>query len=231
MYKVVIVEDDYMISMLNRSFTERDKRFQVLCEFSSAKKALPYVLSNPVDLIILDVYMPLMNGAEFLRELRMLGSKVDVIVVTAAHEIDMLNELLKMGITDYLIKPFAAQRFQQALDGFCQQRATLEGKDRICQSDVDKLMYTSPVRPVVPKGLQEKTLEKIRSELSQEEQTCELIAGKTGLSVVTARRYLNFLLEEACDVKSRIKYDTGGRPSVVYWAVESEEPRQAPAKE
>lgn len=216
MYKVVIVEDDYMISMLNRSFTERDKRFQVLGEFSSGKKALPYVMSHSVDLIILDIYMPHMNGDEFLKELRTLGSKVDVIVVTAAHEIDMLNELLKMGVVDYLIKPFSAQRFQQALDGFCQQRAALEGKERVSQSDIDKLLHTSPLRSVVPKGLQEKTLEKIRSELSDEEQTCELIAGKTGLSVVTARRYLNFLLE-SCDVKSRIKYDTGGRPSVVYW--------------
>lgn len=222
MFKVVIVEDDYMISMLNRSFTERDKRFQVLGEFSSGKKALPYVMSHSVDLIILDIYMPQMNGAEFLRELRTLGSKVDVIVVTAAHEIEMVNELLKMGIVDYLIKPFSAQRFQQALDGFCLQRATLKGKERVCQSDIDKLLHTSPLRPLVPKGLQEKTLEKIRGELSDEEQTCELIAGKTGLSVVTARRYLTFLLED-CDVKSRIKYDTGGRPSVVYWVQGNEE--------
>jgi len=219
MFKVVVIEDDYMISMLNRSFTERDKRFQVLREFSSGRVALPWVLSHPVDLIILDVYMPLMNGAEFLKELRAAGSQVDVIVVTAAHETQMLNELLKMGIVDYLIKPFLAQRFQQALDGYCQQRAALEGKERVCQSDVDKLLHTSPLKQAVPKGLQEKTLEKICSELSKEEQTCELIAGKTGLSVVTARRYLNFMLESK-EVVSRIKYDTGGRPSVVYWNVE-----------
>lgn len=222
MFKVVIVEDDYMISMLNRSFAERDKRFEVLCEFSSGRKALPYVLSHPVDLIILDVYMPLMTGAEFLRELRAHGSRVDVIVVTAAHETNMLSELLKMGIVDYLIKPFSAQRFQQALEGFCRQRAALEGKERVNQSDVDQLMHAPPLHQTVPKGLQEKTLEKIRSELSDCEQTCELIAGKTGLSIVTARRYLNFLME-AGQLASRIKYDTGGRPSVVYWRQEQKD--------
>lgn len=216
MFKVIIVEDDYMISMLNRGFTERDKRFQVLHEFNSGRKALNWVLSHTVDLIILDVYMPLMNGAEFLRELRAAGSRVDVIVVTAAHETDMLSELLKMGIVDYIIKPFTAQRYQQALDGFCQQRAALEGKERICQSDVDKLLYQMPVRHAVPKGLQEKTMDKIQHQLSCEAQTCELIAGKAGLSVVTSRRYLNFMLETG-EAQSRINYDTGGRPSVVYW--------------
>lgn len=216
MYKVAIVEDDYMVSMLNRSFTEKDKRFQVAKELSSGKKALSWLLSNPVDLVLLDVYMPGFNGVELLKELRNRGSKLDIIIVTAAHETQTLNELLKMGIVDYLVKPFTGQRFQQALDGFCQQRAALDGKERVCQSDVDKLLHTSPLKQDIPKGLQEKTLEKIRSELSKDEQTCELIAGKTGLSVVTARRYLNFMLESK-EVASRIKYDTGGRPSVVYW--------------
>jgi len=217
MFKVVIVEDDYMVSMLNRSFTERDKRFQVVKEFSSGKKALSWVLSHPVDLVIMDVYMPLLSGAELLRELRASGSKVDAIVVTAAHETKMLNDLLKLGIIDYLIKPFSAQRFQQALDLFCQQRAALEGKDRVNQSDVDKLLYQAHSKTAIPKGLQEKTLDKVRSELSQtSEQTCEEIAVKTGLSVVTARRYLTFMLESG-QAQSRINYDTGGRPCVVYW--------------
>lgn len=218
MFKVAIVEDDYMISMLNRSFTEKDKRFQVVKEFSSGRKALAWILTHPIDLVILDVYMPLLNGAELLRELRIRGSKVDVIVVTAAHETNTLSELLKMGIVDYLVKPFTAQRFQQALDGFCQQRAALEGKERVNQSDIDKLLFVSP-KQCIPKGLQEKTLDKIRSEIFQTEgQTCEAIAVKTGLSVVTARRYLNFMLESG-EAESRINYDTGGRPCVVYWRV------------
>ncbi len=215
MFKTIIVEDDYMISMLNRSFTERDKRFSVLQEFSSGRQALSFLRQTAVDLIILDVYMPLMTGAEFLRELRATGSQVDVIVVTAAHETQMLADLLKMGIVDYIIKPFTAERFQQALDVFCRQREALESKEHICQGDVDKLIYLSPFHKAIPKGLQEKTLEKVRSELSDQEQTCEAVACKTGLSVVTARRYLNFMLEHAM-AESRINYDTGGRPSVVY---------------
>lgn len=217
MYKVAIVEDDYMISMLNRNVVEKDSRFQVVKEFSSGKKALSWLSVNPVDLIILDVYMPRLTGPELLRELRMQGSQVDVIVVTAAHDTKTLSELLKLGIVDYLVKPFTPQRFQQALDHFFQQRVTLQGQQQVKQQDIDKIFVPRISKESIPKGLQEKTLEKIRKELTDtEEQTCEHIALKAGLSVVTARRYLNFMLETG-EAESRINYDTGGRPSVVYW--------------
>ncbi len=215
MYRVVIVEDEYMIAMLNRSFTERDKRFSVVGEFAEGKKALSYLCNNPVDLLILDVYMPRMTGLELLSALRQAGLHIQVIMVTAAHERETLAECMQQGVVDYLIKPFSPARFQQALDTFCQKQEALQGTGQVNQAEVDKLLYTPPVRPSVPKGLQARTLEHIRAHLSQEEQTCETLAGKVGLSVVTVRRYLQFLLQQE-EIQSRMNYDTGGRPSMVY---------------
>ena len=218
MYKVVIVEDDYMVAMLNRSFVEKDKRFQVVAEFQNGKKALAWLRSNVADLIILDVYMPGMSGVELLEGLRRENVEVDAVMVTAAHEVETFTQLLKMGVVDYLVKPFTVKRFQQALDTFCQQRQALKGQGKVSQADIDRLLYATPAREEIPKGVQEKTLEKIRQHiLASEERTCECIASSAGLSVVTARRYLNFLLE-CHEAESRIKYDTGGRPCVVYWS-------------
>lgn len=215
MYRVVIVEDDYMISALNRSYAEKDGRFEVVKAFSSGKAALKYLATQTADLLILDVYMPQMTGTELLRQLRAGGSTIDVIVVSAAQEADTLAELLGLGVIDYLVKPFGALRFAQALERFCQKRQALQGQEQIRQTDIDRLLNLSHGSPF-PKGLQEKTLEKIRAALhSHEEQSCETIAADAGLSVVTARRYLNFLLENY-QAQSRIKYDTGGRPCVVY---------------
>lgn len=62
MYRTVIVEDDPVITLLNRRYIEKDERFCVVQTFSAAHPALFWLRSNPVDLIILDVYMPQMNG-------------------------------------------------------------------------------------------------------------------------------------------------------------------------
>ena len=224
MFKVAIVEDDQMVSMLNRSFTCRDKRFQVVKEFSSGKTALPWLLDNPIDLVIMDVYMPALTGPELLWHLRGAGSGVDVIVVTAAHDTQTLEDLLKMGVTDYLVKPFTAQRFQQALDTFCQKRLTLKGQERVNQAEIDWILSgLATAKTLLPKGLQEKTMERIRNELHElEEGTCEEISVRAGLSMVTTRRYLNYLLENR-EAESRTRYDTGGRPCAVYRMEGSEE--------
>ena len=73
---------------------------------------------RPVELLILDVYMPRMSGLELLRELRAEEITLDVVMVTAANDSRTVDALLKLGVADYLVKPFTARRFQQALDTF-----------------------------------------------------------------------------------------------------------------
>ena len=70
MYRVVIVEDDPMVSLLNRTFVERDARFQVVQSFQDGRAALAWLEQNPADLAVLDVYMPLFTGLELLHALR-----------------------------------------------------------------------------------------------------------------------------------------------------------------
>jgi len=70
LYRTVIIEDDAVITQLNKRYVEKDSRFQVVRTFSAAHPALFWLRSNPVDLIILDVYMPQMSGLELLRALR-----------------------------------------------------------------------------------------------------------------------------------------------------------------
>ena len=122
MYRVVIVEDDPMVSLLNRTFVERDARFQVVQSFQDGRAALAWLEQNPADLAVLDVYMPLFTGLELLHALRGQGVGIDAIMVTAANDAPTVDTLLKLGGVDYLGKPFTYERFQQALDTFCRHR-------------------------------------------------------------------------------------------------------------
>ena len=58
MYRTVIIEDDPVITQLNRQYVEKDSRFTVVQTFSAAHPALFWLRNNLVDLIILDMYMP-----------------------------------------------------------------------------------------------------------------------------------------------------------------------------
>lgn len=163
MYRVVIVEDDPMVSLLNRTFVERDARFQVVQSFQDGRAALAWLEQNPADLAVLDVYMPLFTGLELLHALRGQGVGIDAIMVTAANDAPTVDTLLKLGVVDYLVKPFTYERFQQALDTFCRHRDAVAG-DAVEQSGAGPALFPRPPGGApAPKGLQESTLELVRA--------------------------------------------------------------------
>ena len=213
LYRVVIVEDDPMVSLLDRTFTEKDARFRVVQTCSDGRAALEWLSQNPADLVVLDVYMPLLTGLELLHTLREQNILVDVIMVTAANDGATVDQLLKLGVVDFLIKPFTYERFQQALDAFCRHREAITG-EAVTQGALDKLFSPGPTGGGVTKGLQENTLALIRRCLQTappQGMPSEAISKETGLSVVTVRRYVNHLVERG-EASSTVDYDTGGRP-------------------
>ena len=215
-YQVVIVEDDPMVLLLDRSFVELDSRFAVAGTFRDGKSALRWLRQHPADLLILDVYLPVMTGVELLKALREEELPLDVVMVTAANDARTVDALLHLGVLDYLVKPFSQERLQRALDAFCRCREALRGS--VTQQELDALFPQRAGAAPLPKGLQAQTLERLRRCLAAAERPCtsEELATAAGLSVVTVRRYMNYLVEQE-EAESRINYDTGGRPSALYF--------------
>jgi two-component system, OmpR family, response regulator MprA len=69
--------------------------------------AITSLAKSPVDLVILDVLMPMMNGFDACRELRRKGDPTPVLVLTARDSVDDRVNGLEAGADDYLVKPFA----------------------------------------------------------------------------------------------------------------------------
>ena len=220
MYKVLIVEDDPMVAMINEQFVSRHKDFVVAHKCNDGKSALEYLDENEVDLIILDVYMPYMDGFETLRQIRKKQISVDVIMVTAANEREQLKEGLHLGVVDYLVKPFTFERFKVALDKFIAQVEALKDLDKVNQKNIDFLIDKSrkKANELYPKGIQEKTLQTIIEHLKENKNkwlTGDEIAEKVGLTGVTVRRYMTHLSETGM-VIADMNYGTGGRPCMLY---------------
>lgn len=219
-YKVLIVEDDPMVSMINEQYVNRNKAFRVVQKCKNGKSALEYLENNDVDLIVLDVYMPLMDGFETLRQIRKNKKSVDIIMVTAANDRASLEEALHLGVVDYLVKPFTYDRFRIALDKYVSQIAALKDIDTLNQKNIDFIIENARKKSeeLYPKGIQEKTLQTILDEMKKNPSkwmTGDEIAERIGLTGVTVRRYLNYLTEKGI-LLSEIDYETGGRPCMRY---------------
>ena len=220
MYKVLIVEDDPMVAMINEQYINRDKNFRVVGKCRDGASALEFLEKNPVDLLVLDVYMPCMNGFEVLRQIRSRQIAVEAIMVTAANDRESLEEALHLGIVDYLVKPFTFDRFRMALEKFIAQMHALRDADHLNQAGIDHLLDSARKKneSLYPKGIQEKTLAIIMETIQADEDawlTGDDIAEKTGLTSVTVRRYMNYLAETG-KVAGEMNYETGGRPCMKY---------------
>ena len=222
MIRTIIVEDDSMVAQINKEYLLRFSDFQVDQIFSNGKDALEYLCQNPVDLAILDQYMPVLSGNELLREMRSSNIRTAVIMVTSAAETAIVEESLRYGIVDYLIKPFTFTRFQEAIQRFLAMKTLLKSTPVVSQKDVDLLLRSSadthPAQSALGKGLNQRTLEHIQDYLREhlaDKHTSKSISEAVGLSGVTVRRYLNYLIETE-QIHSTIDYETGGRPRVLY---------------
>lgn len=219
MYKVLVVEDDPMVRMINEQYVRMNKDFCIASSVKNGQEALDYIKENKVDLVILDVFMPFMNGVEFLKKLREQKLKTEVIMVTAANDTATLEETMHLGVIDYLVKPFALERFQVALEKFTAKMNAINGSSVLDQNLIDSIISNSPQKKSkeYPKGIQEKTLERIKTcfENKNDWHSVELIAEKLGISIVTVRHYVNYLVKEGF-LQESINYETGGRPSMLY---------------
>ena len=219
---VIIVEDDPLVAQLNSQYLTRLEGVELQGVFSNGADALEFLKVNPVDLAIMDVYMPTMNGLELLRAIRGAGIQTAVIMITAATEMQVVGEALRLGIEDYIIKPFSFQRLQETVQNYQNKISLVRRQDKADQAVVDQLLRNAfasqGTTRELRKGLNAKTLESIESlirEYPDCPHTCESISAESGLSKVTVRHYLNYLMETGV-LRSSIDYETGGRPRVLY---------------
>ena len=222
-YKVLIVEDDPMVAMINEQYVKQNKNFTVSSICRNGDEALSFLDDNAVDLIVLDVFMPVMDGVETLKIIRERKVSSEVIMVTAANDTQTLERTMHLGVLDYLIKPFTMERFSIALEKFMSQNKTLKENTILDQKSIDLLMSSKQEskqflrEAEYPKGINRKTLSTIMNFFDENTgwQTVDMIADKLKISIVTIRHYMNYLVEKRI-VSEDINYETGGRPSMLY---------------
>lgn len=222
--KVLIVEDDPKISEIHRRFVEKVAGFQVVGVANTLADAEEFVTLLEPELILLDVFFPDGSGIDLIWKIRARQQPVDLILITAAREIAPLQEAIRGGAFDYLIKPVLFGRFQETLNRFLQARRQLAEAPRLEQQDVDRLLGARPTAAVsaregLPKGIDAITLDKVRQVFAEPPLlglSADEVGRRTGMSRSTARRYLEFLVEFAW-LRADLIYGNVGRPERKYF--------------
>ncbi|EGL83220.1 response regulator receiver and unknown domain protein [Caldalkalibacillus thermarum TA2.A1] len=225
MINVFIVEDDPMVLEVNKGFLAKVDGFKLVGSARTAEEANEKLKDLPVDLVLLDYYLPDRPGVEVLTWMRQENLPADVIMITAARDVSTVKALFRHGVVDYLVKPFRFERFKAALEAYRQMWGKFNREKHLNQEDIDALkrVQAEQTEAVVtnlgqmPKGLSEVTLQRILAVLRNRKEPVKAtdVADDLGMARVTVRRYLDFLVQEG-KVDMQINYGSIGRPSHYY---------------
>ncbi|MGB7204154.1 MAG: sigma-54 dependent transcriptional regulator [Anderseniella sp.] len=149
-YKILVVEDD---PAQRRILEELVKRygFEVVSAGSATQglDILEASRSKPVDLIILDLVMPEIDGLEFLERLSAFRTSVPVIVQTAQGSIETVVKAMRAGANDFVVKPVNPERLKVSIQNLLKVNALTEEVKRLNQKvsgtmSFDDLIIASP---------------------------------------------------------------------------------------
>ncbi|MCM2578115.1 response regulator [Streptomyces meridianus] len=212
-------------------YVERVPGFVVTATAHSGAEAKRALERAPVDLLLLDLYLPDGHGLQLVRSLRAAGNSADVIAVTSARDLAMVRDGVSLGVVQYVLKPFTYPTLRDRLLRYADFRAT--AGEASGQDEVDRALSAlrAPRPAALPKGLSAPTLEAVTLVLRDargEGLTASEAGAAAGISRITARRYLEHLVDTGRAERSP-QYGQVGRPELCYrWRRGGRQPGTAP---
>ncbi|EOU1714882.1 response regulator [Clostridium perfringens] len=216
--KILIVEDDPMVALINKRFLENMGFKDILGPVQTEEEIIKVLDKENIDLILLDVYLPKKNGIDILKSLRYKKYLTDVIMITAANSVEEVKRAFAYGVTDYLVKPFEFERFEEAINKYKQKNNLLNKREALSQKDIDVISKSLEEKIELPKGLNQKTLDRIMEFLKENQGkvwTLREIAYELKISNVTIKKYMDYL-EDVKKVNVTLTSGNVGRPEYKY---------------
>lgn len=218
--KVLVVDDDFMVAKLHCRYVSAVPGFSVVGVAHGGAEALRAAHALRPDLLLLDIFLPDMDGIAVLRELRASGMATDALFITAARDVDTIRAALRAGALHYLIKPFNQAALQEQLRHVALLRSRLDelSAAEARQEDVDQIFGTRPRGSrELPKGLAAPTAELVDTILRAHPEglSATECAEAGSLSRVSARRYLEYFAQTG-RAEITLRYGGTGRPERRY---------------
>ena len=218
MIRVLIVDDDFMVARVHTGFVQRTAGFTVAGVAHTGQEALRAAAELRPDLVLLDIYLPDIDGIAVLTQMGEDCPDVDILAITAARDARTVRRALRGGVVHYLMKPFDYEAFRLRLEHYAAAHHRLADSETTDQSEIDRIFGTLPTQPKAsPKGIDPKTADVVQQALRNSDQPLSATecAELVGISRVTARRYLEHFVSTG-QAQMALKYGSAGRPERRY---------------
>ena len=117
MIKVFLVEDEIIIrNGIKNSINWEMHGYDFVGEASDGELALPMILEKKPDILITDIKMPFMDGLELSEQVKKVLPATKIMILSGYNEFDYAKMAIKIGVTDYLLKPISSEKLLDAVN-------------------------------------------------------------------------------------------------------------------
>ena len=115
--RIVVIEDEIRIREgIIKLLGKLNKGYEVVGEADNGRTGLELLKEKCPDIVITDIRMPEMDGLEMLQAMYEIGLNTKAIVISAYSEFEYARTAMKLGVTEYLLKPITLSAFSQSLN-------------------------------------------------------------------------------------------------------------------
>jgi len=138
--RVLIADDHAMVRSGLKNFIYGYPWLELVGEARDGLEAVEFCAKQEIDVVLMDIVMPMMDGTEATRRIKAQNEQVKIIILTSFHEQDQVEEALQAGATSYLLKNVAAGELAAAIKSAYVGQSTLapEATEALIQATLNK---------------------------------------------------------------------------------------------
>jgi NarL family two-component system response regulator LiaR len=186
--KLMIVDDHAMVRKGMRAFLSEFDDIHVIGEASDGWKAIDLVRQLQPDVVLLDLFMPGLDGIETIRRLVATQPQIRIVILTAFAKEEIVIEAIKAGALGYVVKDAQPEELVQSI------RTVSTGAPAISPSIAWKILHGPELQTVIPRKMELSARETEVLQLLTKGKTDQEIASQLFLSDVTIRTHVNRIL-------------------------------------
>lgn len=180
--RILLVDDHALVRSGLRNFIYGYEWMEPVGEASNGAEAIEFCMQNEVDVVLMDMIMPVMDGVQATRRIMELNKSINIVILTSFHEQDMVEQALKAGATSYMLKNVTAAELAKTI------RSAHEGHSTLAPEATEALIHATRHQQAVGKDLTDRERE-VLALLAKGFSNAE-IADQLSLSLATIKFHL-----------------------------------------